>query len=319
MTTMIVPFTSQEAWLAERAKDVTSTESAALFGLSPYMTQFELWHRKKTGTVPAFTQNARMSWGNHLEAGIAAGIAEEHGWHVSPLKDYMRDPDQRIGASFDFAILNHPSGDPAHLEIKNVDYLAFKDGWIEHDDGTLEAPPHIELQIQHQMLVSGFPRAFIGVLVGGNRGYVIERLRDEAIIASLRHKIAAFWRSIEAGDEPAPVMPDDAAAVIALHNQADPGSLLDASDDVEIALLCAAYRDASIAAKAAEAAKQVAHAELLMKIGTAEKALTQGFRISASVIADSPGTLITEEMVGSHIGARRGYRRLTVTPTKGKP
>lgn len=33
---------TEEAWLAARKRDVTSTESAALFGMSPYLTAFEL-------------------------------------------------------------------------------------------------------------------------------------------------------------------------------------------------------------------------------------------------------------------------------------
>ena len=33
-------------WLAMRRQDVTSTETAALFGLSPYTTAFEVWHQR---------------------------------------------------------------------------------------------------------------------------------------------------------------------------------------------------------------------------------------------------------------------------------
>ena len=43
--------TSEQAWLQQRAKDVTSTEVSALFGLSPYMTEFELWHRKANAEI----------------------------------------------------------------------------------------------------------------------------------------------------------------------------------------------------------------------------------------------------------------------------
>ena len=127
-------------WLAMRKQDVTSTESAALFGMSPYLTHFDLWHRKHSGNVPEFKTNERMKWGNRLESAIAHGIAEEQGWKVSPMKEYMRLPTSRIGSSFDFVITS--LGEPVHLEIKNVDYLAFRDGWIEHDDGTIDSVSH---------------------------------------------------------------------------------------------------------------------------------------------------------------------------------
>ena len=71
MTTEIVNFTTEAAWLKARQQDVTSTESAALFGMSPYTTHFELWHRKHSNTAPEFKSNERMKWGNRLEAAIA--------------------------------------------------------------------------------------------------------------------------------------------------------------------------------------------------------------------------------------------------------
>jgi putative phage-type endonuclease len=314
--TEIIPFTTEEAWLAERQRDVTSTESAALFGMSPYTTAFELWHRKRSGTAPEFKVNDRMRWGNRLEAAIAHGIAEEQGWEIKPLKEYMRDPDARMGSSFDFVITN--LGEPVHLEIKNVDYLAFRDGWIEHDDGSMEAPEHIEMQVQHQMAVSGFKRAYIGAFVGGNRGVVIERERDEDVIKAIRAKVAAFWKTVDAGQEPDPVMPDDADAVIRLNQYAEPGKILDASSDEEIARLVTEYREAAAAEKNACEDKEVAKAKLFTAIGTAERVIGSGWKISASMVADTPATLITAEMVGKTYGGRAGYRNLLITTTAKK-
>jgi putative phage-type endonuclease len=312
--TEIIPFTTEEAWLAERQRDVTSTESAALFGMSPYMTHFELWHRKRSGEVPEFKVNDRMKWGNRLEAAIAHGIAEEQGWEIKPLKEYMRDPDSRLGSSFDFVITN--LGEPVHLEIKNVDYLAFRDGWIEHDDGSMEAPEHIEMQVQHQMAVSGFKRAFIGAFVGGNRGVVIERHRDEDVIKAIRAKVAAFWKTVDAGEEPDPVMPDDAEAVIRLNQYAEPGKILDASSDEGIARMVADYKAACALRDQADEDAKIIKADLLKRIGDAEKVLLTGYTISAGMIADTPPTIITAEMVGQTYGGRKGYRNLRINAKK---
>ena len=49
-----IPYTTEAAWLAARTHDLTSTEIAALFGCSPYLTKFELWHRKHDGADVAF-------------------------------------------------------------------------------------------------------------------------------------------------------------------------------------------------------------------------------------------------------------------------
>ena len=314
MTTEIIVPSNQEHWLAMRKLDVTSTESAALFSMSPYLTHFDLWHRKRTGIVPEFVVNDRMKWGNRLEAAIAYGIAEEQGWEVKPMKEYLRDPDLRMGSSFDFVITN--LGEPVHLEIKNVDYLAFRDGWIEHEDGSIEAPEHIEMQVQHQMAVSGFKRAFIGAFIGGNRGVVIERLRDEDVIAAIKSKVADFWRTVDAGQEPDPVMPGDAEVIIGLNQYAKPGKVLDASSDDVLADMIERYKIAASQEKNAGEDKDVAKAKIFKHIADAEKVLTGAWTVSATMQAETPPTLITENMVGTSYGGRKGFRNLRINPRK---
>lgn len=309
---------TEEAWLASRRKDVTSTESAALFGMSPYVTAFELWHSKKHGAERPFQMNDRARWGNRLEAAIAQGIADEKGWQIAPMKQYMRLPDERIGSSFDFVVLNHPSGKPAHLEIKNVDGLAFRQNWLRDDAEFPEAPEHIEMQVQHQMMVSGFDLSYIGALVGGNESFVIERQREDAVIAAMRARIAEFWRSVDAGQEPAPVMPADAAAVIRLNQYAEPDKILNAADDAEIESLIEEYREASNRESMAKEDKEVAKAALFARAGDVEKILWAGGSVSLTMTADSPGTLVTQEMVGTHVGARKGFRNCRVYAKKSK-
>jgi len=101
---------SQEEWLQQRAKDVTSTEVSALYGLSPYLTEFELFHNKRDQVVVRLEPNERMKWGNRLEAAIAHGAAEDQGWDISKFNVYMRDMDARIGSSFDFQINSKSAG-----------------------------------------------------------------------------------------------------------------------------------------------------------------------------------------------------------------
>lgn len=316
MSAVIIAPDNHEHWLALRQQDVTSTESAALFGMSPYVTHFELWHSKRSGQPRAFESNERMRWGNRLESAIAQGIAEEEGWTVEPMKDYMRDPALRMGSSFDFVITS--LGEPAHLEIKNVDYLAFRDGWIEHDDGSIEAPEHIEMQVQHQMALSGFKRSFIGAFIAGNRYELIERERDVGVIAAIRARVATFWNSVDSGVAPPPIMPEDAAAVIRLNQYAQPGKILDASGDAVIASLVAEYKRAAAAGDDADEDKEVAKAQLLEAIGDAEKCLCDGWSISAGIQAESPPTIITADMVGKTYGGRKGFRNLRINARKTK-
>lgn len=326
MTRQTITPRDREHWLSLRAQDLTSTDVAALFGMSPYRTKFELWHEKRSGTPTPVTQNARMTWGSRLERSIAEGIAEDRDWCVRPFKEYVRDDELRIGSSFDYRIITSAAGraaaapgidspDDAILEIKTVDALAFRNGWTVTDD-FIEAPAHIELQVQHQLLVSGLSVAYIGVLIGGNDVRILQRKADDGVHAAIRAKAAEFWRSIADNTPPDPVMPADAAAVIRLNSYAEPGRLRDARGDEVIASAIADYARIGREIEDLQAIRDSRKAEILTLVGDAEKVLADGFTISAGMVADSPGTLVTADMVGQYVGGRRGYRNFRVTSKK---
>lgn len=327
MNRITIPYTTEADWLAHRVNDLTSTDIPALFGLSPYKTHFELWHEKKARERGAFVENERMKWGKRLEHTVAQGIADDQGWMIRPMKEYMRLPELRIGSSFDFRIVDGSNGGAVHaeldgtddsiLEIKCVDWLAFRDGWTI-DEGFIEAPTHIEIQVQHQLLVSGLRRAYIGVMVGGNDIRVIEREADDSVQRGILAAARAFWASIDANCPPDPVMPDDAEAVIRMHQFAEPGKLYDARNDATIASMLQQYHQLGQAEKQAEEDRKVIKAEILQKIGDAEKILIDGFSVSAGLVGPSAGTLVTPEMVGQTIGGRSGYRLFRVTAKKAK-
>jgi len=277
-----IPTSSQEEWLKLRTRDITSTESAALFGLSPYVTPFELWHRKKSGQVLEIEPNERMKWGTRLQDSIAAGIAEDQKWTVQKRTTYERLPEWRIGSSFDFTIVGGPDGEGL-LEIKNVDPLSLRDEWIVEDE-EVEAPPHIEMQVQHQLLVSGLPYAYIGALVGGNRAVLIRREPAPSVIQSIVTRAEDFWKSIDAGREPKPNFSRDAAFITKLYQEVKPGRVVNVEGDAEICSMAEEYKQHRGAEAAAKAACDEIKARIFMKIGDAEKAIGKGFSISAGSV-----------------------------------
>lgn len=299
MPTILHPH-NEAAWHELRAEDITSTEAAALFGLSPYVTEFELWHRKREGLVPAFKDNERMRWGRRLQDVIARGVGEDCAVKVRALNAYMRhSADIRMGASFDFEIVGVDSSvedyqydlvqmyethGPGILEVKNVDGLIFRDQWTVNEDGTLEAPAHIEVQLQHQLHVVDREWGVIAALVGGNAPKLIIRLRDRAVGAAIENKIREFWASIAAGTPPAPNFLEDSKFIAKLYGYAEPGKIVTAIDNEELANLCARYSELAAMESNAKEEKQAVKAELLTKIGDAEKVFAAGYTISAGVV-----------------------------------
>ena len=299
-----IPYVDEATWLDARKQDVTSTEVAALFGISPYMTAFELWHRKHDNMDVKFEPNERMAWGNRLQDSIAAGIFEDQGWVGRKKTEYVRDTDLKMGASFDFEFY-HVDGEGQILEVKNVDSLAFKDGWLVDGDN-VEAPPHIELQVQQQLALTGYKAAYIGALVGGNRVVLIKREPDVQVISKIKERIRKFWVSVDNGTAPKPDFSRDSDFISRLYSFAEPRKVFTA--DERVSKLALAYKQAADEAKAAGERKDAAKAEILTIIGTAEKVIGPWGSISAGMIGPT------------HVSYdREGYRNFRPSWKKVKP
>lgn len=314
MATEIININDREQWLVERTRDITSTEVSALYGLSPYKTEFELFHEKRDGVVVRIEPNERMKWGTRMEATIAHGAAEDMGWKINKLDVYMRDTEARIGSSFDFWIDSKSDG-PGILEIKNVDRLQYLKSWIDDGAGHIEAPEHIELQIQHQMEVSGYAWCALVALVGGNEQKVILRNRDQGIGKDIRSKASQFWERIAANRPPSPDYTADAEYIIKqLHADADAGLVAESDSDLDQLIEQYAYLSKTVTEQ--ETLKLATRAQILERIGKASKVLSPLGSIACGVTKDSPGTLITPAMVGTFQGARKGYRNFRFYPVK---
>ena len=57
----------EDEWLKLRVKDITSTDVAALFDASPYMTKYQLFFSKRDKLISQLPDNERMFWGRQLE------------------------------------------------------------------------------------------------------------------------------------------------------------------------------------------------------------------------------------------------------------
>lgn len=273
---------NRQDWLESRAKNVNSTEVSALFGCNPWLTHFELWHRKKSGSLGEIQENDRMKWGSRLQESIAQGIAKDNNWDVGPYVDYMTIGGLKIGSSFDYAIKTDGKF-TALLEIKNVDALAFKDGWIV-DGEDIEAPPHIELQVQHQLLVSGLPLAYIGALVGGNRVVLLKREVNTMLHHGIKTAVAEFWKSIDENKEPEPTMPKDAKFIAKLYSHAEPGKIFDATNNAALQMLANQYREYGSQIKELEKQRESAKAEILRAVEDAEKIIGGNWTASLNLV-----------------------------------
>lgn len=305
---------SEAEWHALRRKNIGSTESPALFGYSPYMTAYELAVAKREN-IALFRPDARTRWGQRLQGVIADAFEEEYGARVKRADHtYYSMDNVRAGCTIDH-IITQAHDDTSELgrrlselgngilEIKNVDKWEFKEKW---PDG--EAPAHIEIQLQHQMAVTGMTWGCIFAFVGGNEVNLLYRDFEPKVGERIANASTAFWTNLEVGKMPPPVMPEDAEIMCKLYRYSTPAKVFDAKGDESLKALVEDYRESKQTAKDAEEFAHQRHAEILQHIGDAERVVNCGpYSIWAGQVAEAD--------IAYH---REGYRGFKVTEKKRK-
>lgn len=334
---MHYPKTEAE-WLALRHQNISSTESAALFGLGSYQTPFELGISKQAKDPPeGLIENERMKWGKRLQEAIAKGLSDDYGVKIRRVTGYAVHENCRIGASFDYEIVGIKTDEAGHelkvedislqqmyrdlgpgvLEIKNVDRLEFIQNWKKIKDDNLgaeqsfelEAPPQFEVQVQHQLEAIGTRKwSTIGVLVGGNQTYLVLREHDPEFGAKIRYKAHEFWANLKEGKLPPVLLPQDVEIIRKIYLSSAKGKVYAGNEDIELAALAKAYNEAKELRDVHENARKSIAARILMRIQDHEAAVCPGYRIMAGTVSE---TVIPEH-------TRKAYRMMRITEVKAK-
>ena len=314
MTLKEIPITNKQDWLENRLLDVTSTEVSALFNANPYQTKFELYHQKKDKVVINLEDNSRMAWGRMLEDSIARGCAESQGWKVEQFDVYMSNTETRMGSSFDYKITS--TDELGIMEVKNVDSMVYRTKWIDDGNGHIEAPPHIEMQLQHQLHVANISWGCIAALVGGNTQKIIIRKRNKEMGEILETKVKEFWQLVKSATPPdIDYLKDSEYMMKFLLNDADAGLIMNADEDTDI--LIDDYNSINRECVSLEQQKKAIKAQILEKSQGASKIISKYGTINCGMSKASQGKYITQDMVGTYINPRKAFRQFRFNQPKG--
>jgi putative phage-type endonuclease len=228
-------------WLDERQKGIGASEIAAVLGESPWCSALALYLEKTTGERRDISDVERIQWGHILEPIVLREYARRTGRRSRSLGHLLRSSAYPWALATLDGDTSDGSASPWPLEIKTAaGYKA--DDW-------LEGPPRpYELQLQHQMLVTGAPKATIVCLLGGQQLVWCDVERNEREIRRIIEAGSAFWRAVEAKEPPAPDGSESAGRALSKLYPSDDGSTVELGGDVASAL------DELEAAKAAEKA-----------------------------------------------------------------
>lgn len=241
MTTQLMQIKDEQEWLDKRLGYVTSTEVAALYGLSPYVTHYELWHQKR-GLLPIIREeNNFMIFGKLMEDVVCQMVLLEHPeFQISPMRVFAYDDEDKIGSSFD-RVVTVPNKGAGLLEIKTTSYKYWKEKFIEKD-GHIEATPQYEVQYQTELeVLNKYDWILSVVFIADTRTLkYIWRDRDREMGIVLRKAVKDFWQSTE---PPEPDYSRDKTAISKLMPKAEKGKSMDATQNERIIYLASAVRN----------------------------------------------------------------------------
>lgn len=189
----------RDSWLLARRHGIGASDAAVVLGLSPWASPLTLYCDKLGIAEPEPAELERLEWGHALEVPIAARYARETGRGVTDPGRYTI----RVSADHPFQIATldreavHPEKGPGVVEIKNVGAFRFDD-WVD------EPPLLYQVQLQHQLAVTGYTWGSLAVLIGGQRFYWIDIDRNQTFINVLTAIEADFWQRVQNLNPPPP-------------------------------------------------------------------------------------------------------------------
>lgn len=198
---------AREAFLAERLTGIGGSDAAAIVGLNPWQSSYNLFLQKTGKIAPDdLSANAAVTWGTKLEDVVADHYAEVTGATVHRVNRTLRHPHYPyMMAHLDRRIV----GDKKGLEVKTAGaFAASSEEWGA--SGTDEIPAHYLCQVQHYMAVTGYVEFDLAALIGGRDFRIYTIPRHEQMIAGLIAAEADFWRRVCENDPPSPRTADEA-------------------------------------------------------------------------------------------------------------
>jgi len=277
---------SRAAWLDVRKRGIGSSDSSAAIGLNPYKSPLELWLEKTNRDQHLTKPNpdddtAPVFWGVVLEPIVASQYQRRSGNKVRKVNAVLQHPENPwMLANIDREVVG--SADVQILECKTAGINGAK-LWR---DGV---PRYVEVQVMHQLAVTGKQAADVAVLLGGQQLEVYRIERDELLIKHLIELERQFWHYVETDTPPPADGSDSAERALRLLYPEDDGEELDLTQDQ--ALNEAFFTLKQVRHTQAELNQRESELKQMLQqaIGSASKALFADGSISWKKSRDSVG------------------------------
>ncbi|WP_436959406.1 YqaJ viral recombinase family protein [Staphylococcus xylosus] len=261
---------SHKDWLNVRKTGIGGSDVGTILGVNKWKSPIQLYFEKIGEVKEPVLDNEYIYWGNVLEDVVAQEFSKRTGKKVRRVNKMFRHP------KYDFMIANIDRsvvGEEALLECKTTSEFN-KDKW--EDD---EIPSTYLAQVQHYLAITGYKKAYIAVLIGGNRFLWKEIERDEELIKLIIDKEKDFWERYILGDEIPDMDGSDATSEFLkrkYHETLDNEKILNSEIETTIEALNAIKAEE----KEVRTLKQKYENEIKATLGNNERGMSKNFKVS---------------------------------------
>ncbi|MGF6635089.1 YqaJ viral recombinase family protein [Paraburkholderia sp. MM6662-R1] len=293
----------REDWLAVRKTGIGGSDAAAAVGLNPYKSQLELWLEKTGRDVDLDKPDSKdtthpVYWGTLLEPIVAAAYTQQTGNKVRKVNAVLRHPKVNFMlANLDREVVGAP--DVQILECKTAGEFgarAWRDG----------APEYVQLQVQHQLAVTGKQAAHVAVLLCGQKLDVHRIERDDELIAKLIELEARFWTYVETDTPPPADGSDSAGQALRCLFPRDAGNTVDFSDDRNLSATFADLMTVRAEIETREELEAKLKQSIQQAMGDASRAVFETGEVSFKRSKDSSG-IDLKKLLADHPELQQPY------------
>jgi len=229
---------SDASFHAERKTGIGGSDIAAILGMSPWRTPYEVW-LEKTGRSDPPTGTLAMRHGTYVEEFVAREYASTTGRQVERYNALLRHPDIPLIGHIDRLVIPDGAKIASHkrvirtnrgLECKAVNaYSLGRDGeWGE--PGTDQVPKQYLLQVAAYQALTGCELWDLAALFGNNQFRIYSFRRDPELEDYILTEVDDWWRHyVEADTPPDPQTAAEAKLRWPRHST---GKILQATVDI---------------------------------------------------------------------------------------
>lgn len=187
---------TEEEWLLFRKKGIGGSDVSIIAGCNPYRSVFELWNDKRGKDRVEIKNSDITHFGHVLEDVVRKEFMNRTGLKVRKKNMLLRSRKYPFMIADIDGVIREADGTYSIFEAKTA--IEFKNNDWKNE----KIPLAYQLQVQHYLAVTGFKKAYIAALVGGNKFYWYKINRDEELIDQIIQMEADFWQRVQSGQEP---------------------------------------------------------------------------------------------------------------------